>query len=260
MTRMLTPLRAARSLSDQVGSWQTFFALASGVGMTLWSALEGLPLPLSLLAGLGASVILFIGLHRYALWAAQAASSPIMVAPQAFVESSKIEDENGLALEGFDAIRFCLVIYNASRAGETIRGIQAHFRLIENVKLPIREGNAGVIDLRQNELAHIEVGTMYRPHGEPYVMSNLDPYIVPEGHRDAIEHNARHGHLGLKVRDVSGKERGIGILRDNPVFQNIPIVIAAEDIASKTVWLTFRPHSEKWQDWLSIYLKPQPDN
>lgn len=260
MKRMLTPLRAARNLSDQVGSWQTLFALAPGVGMALWSALEGLPLSLSLLAGLGASVILFIGLHRYALWAAQAARSPIMVAPHAFVESSKLEDENGSEIEGFDAIRFCLVIYNASRAGETIRGIQAHLRLIENVQLPIREGNSGAIDLRQNELAHIEVGTMFRLQGEPHVMSNLEAYVVPAGHRDAIEHNARHGHLGLKVRDIKGKERGIGIMKDSPVFHNIPIVIAAEDIPSKTVWLTFRPHSERWQDWLSISIKPDDDS
>ena len=184
-----------------------------------------------------------------------ALQSPIAVHDQLYIDTVDTVDKDGQKIEGVKAVYLCLWVTNALENGDVLRNVQARLFHIsgESYLLPIRDFDDGTTNIRHGEAVKIEVGNVLVPSDPtPQAMYRFGSCIIDRGEAE----NTQNGWRTLHVTNATGTQRmGIGaISRISGAisYPNIRIIISADNVVSRTVWLDAYLYEESPHDWLII--------
>lgn len=182
--------------------------------------------------------------------------SPIVVHDQLYVDCFDTVDADGQKVEDVKAVFLCLWVNSSLDNGDVLRNVQARMYHIsgESYLLPIRDADGGTTNIRHGEAVKIEVGNVRVPSDPPpQAMFRFGSCVV---NRDEAESNTRNGWRTLHVTDATGKQRmgigGFNRVADSISYPNIRVIISADNVVSRTVWLDAYLYAENPYHWLKI--------
>lgn len=210
------------------------------------------------LAGLLSMAVCLFGILLWRDW--RRSRSPIHVLADIHTDMDHVQNERGERVEGAYSVAICLCIENGHRDGKVLRNIQARFYSLggQSFVLPIRDADRGGIDLRDGEYALIEVGRMFwkLSSGESslpsYPRTGLKLQTMPQERIDDVAAPAVEWRQ-LYISDFEGiSHQGIGQTANYASGVPIRIVIAADDVVSRFVYIETDLFADKARDWLKI--------
>lgn len=243
-------------LPDDVRTWHSF--LINVLGMA--SAVERV-----FLVGLILCFAVAVGWKLKSAWSQIATSdnSPIEVFNQSFADYTITVDDNGTKIKDIIAVNFCLWVYNDLNNGKAIKNVRAHLYTLSSEAhlLPIRGSENGTTTIRHGERALVEIGYVLMPSNQPFLTPRISKPIKID--RNTEENNLKNGHRALNIVDLSGKlNTSFCQSEGSPAFDNITIIISADDFISRKVWLDIDLHKKWPQRFLTIkptWSNPQTD-
>lgn len=184
--------------------------------------------------------------------------SPIHVDDGFHVDCDPVADEGGLVTNVY-SVAVCLWVTNTLKTGAVLRNLRAHlhFSSGEAIHLPIRDFVSGTVDLRDGEVAKIEVGRMLHR-----VIGTIMPAMIRAGghiqttskfmteHRPAPEQ--LHRSFYISRADGQKPSHGFGQVDDESKIRSIIIVISADECLSKTVKLQTNFFAFDARDWFQF--------
>lgn len=189
---------------------------------------------------------------------------PIEVDRHIWVDFDHIKaKEDGENIEDAISVALCLRVTNGQQNGAVLRKLQARsYSLVgEQVVLPIRGSENGLVDLRHGEMAIVEVGrVLWRiPVGQTsYILPGMfRPGAFQTYEREEVRCNSfpkdGSSHRIIKLADASGESKSmLGEAKDIEPGFVIKIVLSADDVKSRTLHLRTNLYAEDARDWLKL--------
>lgn len=182
--------------------------------------------------------------------------SAIRVDDRFYIDCDPVKDADGNDIADVFSIALCLWVTNSLETGSVLRNLQARIYtgVGESVLLPIRDVQAGSVDLRDGEVARIEVGRVYYR-----AIDNRVPVIVRGlGHFQTADARIVEGRTSprltrsLYVSQADGREACLGFTQMDPEWGAlmVSVVVSADDTVSRVLNFQTNLFAAEPEEWL----------